>query len=84
MVAVGEIENIMLSQFQSRVHSHLQKRKYVTVTVLHMTATKSILYQHLCTSTFSGSEYFLLYYRLEIKFITLCSQQVKIITQMVY
>jgi hypothetical protein len=24
MVAVGEIENKMLSQFQSRVHSHLQ------------------------------------------------------------
>jgi hypothetical protein len=24
MVAVGEIENIVLSKFQSRVHSHLQ------------------------------------------------------------
>jgi hypothetical protein len=27
MVAVGEIENKMLSQFQSRVHSHLQGLK---------------------------------------------------------
>ncbi len=27
MVAVGEIENIVLSQFQSRVHSHLQGYK---------------------------------------------------------
>lgn len=69
MVAVGEIKNIMLSQFQSRVHSHLQKRKYVTVTVLQMTITKLILYQRLSMSIFKGSEYYLLHGRVDIKFI---------------